>query len=166
MSRADDRPPTVGVHLHFGMTGTLPLRLAELFFTDEGLTVVEYGTITPLFGLATGGHRREAARMADAYVEDGIEGAERAGDRTVHLEYDEIDRIVCFDGRMFAREKVAIHLRDDEPPYAYRIHAPVDLEEFAAGLATFPPTVDVEVAVRSGIGFRPSESIARFRTGR
>jgi hypothetical protein len=157
--------PTVGVHVHFAMTGTVPLRLADLFFTDEALLVVEYGVFTPLFGLATGGPERAAARMARAYAEDGIAAVRERGDRTVALAYDEVERVVLHDGGRLARERIAIQVADG-PPYAYRVHAPVDLGALAEGLSSFGPTADVPVAVRSGLGFSPLESVRRFRAGR
>lgn len=165
-----DRPeepgePSVGVHVHFGMTGTVPLRLAELFFTDAGLRIVEYGTFTPLFGLATGGPRRAAARMARAYVDGGLAAAWERGDRTVALDYDAVERVVVHDGGRLARERIAVHVPEG-PPYAYRIHAPVEVGALVDGLASFGPTADLPVAVRSGVGFAPLESLRRFRAGR
>lgn len=161
----DPDDPAVGVHVHFGMTGSVPLRLAELFFTDAGLRIVEYGTFTPLFGLATGGPRRAAAAMARAAVDGGLAAARDHGDRTVALDYDGIERVVLHDGGRFARERVAVHV-DRGPPYAYRVHAPVDVEELAGGLAAFGPTADLSVVVRSGVGFAPIQSLRRFRAGR
>lgn len=157
--------PTVGVHVHAGMAGTVPLRLAELFFTDAGLRVVEYGTFTPLFGLATGGPRRAAARMARTYVEDGFDGVRDRGDRTINLPYDEVRRVVVHDGGRLGRERIAVHAREG-PPHAYRIHAPVDLDALVAGLAAFGPTADLAVERRSGLGFAPLESLRRFVAGR
>ena len=157
--------PTVGVHVHFGMTGTVPLRLADLFFTTEHLLVAEYGTITPVVGLLTGAPGREAAGLARTYRDRGLEGVRESVDRTTVVPYEEIERIVCHDGRWVAREKVAVHVADG-PPYGYRIHAPVDLEAFADGLASFPPTATLPVEVRSGVGFDPVESLRRFRRGR
>jgi hypothetical protein len=157
--------PTVGVHVHFAMTGTVPLRLADLFFTDEALLVVEYGLFTPLFGLATGGPRRAAARMARAYAEDGVAAVRERGDRTVALAYDDVERVVLHDGGRLARERVAVQVADG-PSYAYRVHAPVDLEALADGLSAFGPTADVPVAVRTGLGFSPLGSLRRFRAGR
>lgn len=161
---ASDRP-TVGVHVHFAMTGTVPLRLADLFFTDEGLLVVEYGVFTPLFGLATGGPRRAAARMARAYAEAGVAAVRERGDHTVALAYDDVEGVVLHDGGRLARERVAVEVADG-PPYAYRVHAPVDLGALAEGLSAFGPTADLPVAVRSGHGFSPVESLRRFRAGR
>lgn len=165
---SDDRSraePSVGVYVHFGMTGTVPLRLADLYFTTDNLLVAEYGTITPVVGLLTGTPRREAARLARTYRERGLEGVRESADRTIVVPYDEIDRIVCYDGRSVAREKIAVHVTDG-PPYGYRIHAPIDLGAFADGLASFPATSMLSVEVRSGIGFDPVESVRRFRRGR
>jgi hypothetical protein len=157
--------PTVGVHVHFAMTGTVPLRLADLFFTDEALLVVEYGLFTPLFGLATGGPRRAAARMARVYTADGVAAVRDHGDRTVALAYDDVERVLLHDGGRLANERVAVQVAEG-PPYAYRVHAPVDLEALADGLSAFGPTADVPVEVRSGLGFSPVESLRRFRAGR
>lgn len=161
----DAGDPSVGVHVHFGMTGTVPLRLAELFFTDAGLRIVEYGTFTPLFGLATGSPRRAAAEMAEVYVDGGLSAAREHGDRTIALAYDAIERVVVHDGGRLARERIAVHVPEG-PPYAYRIHAPVEGEALADGLASFGPTADLPVSVHAGIGFAPLESLRRFRAGR
>ncbi|MEF8773243.1 MAG: hypothetical protein V5A37_00810 [Halobacteriales archaeon] len=153
------------MHVHFGATGTVPLRLAELFFTDEGLWIVEYGTFTPLFGLASGGPSRAADRMARTFAEDGFRAVRERGDRVVHLAYEDVERVVCHDGGRLARERVAVHVAEG-PPYAYRVHADVDLEALAAGLAAFGPTAALPVAVRSGVGFAPRSSLRRFLAGR
>lgn len=162
---APEGPTTVGVHVHFAMTGAVPLRLAELFFTDVGLCVVEYGTFTPLYGLATGAPRREAAGMARAYVTEGLDAVRERGDRTVHLSYDEVDRVVVHDGGRLGRERIAVHATEG-PPHAYRIHAPVDVDALVDGLAAFGPTADLAVERRAGLGFAPLESLRRFRAGR
>lgn len=157
--------PVVGVHIHFGMTGTLPLRLADLYFTADHLLVAEYGTITPVVGLLTRAPRAEADRLARTYRAGGLEAVRDVADRTTVIPYDEINRIVCYDGRSIAREKVAIYVSSG-PPYGYRIHAPIDLEALVDGLASFPPTAPLSVERRSGIGFDPRESVGRFRRGR
>ncbi|MEF8830682.1 MAG: hypothetical protein V5A23_04005, partial [Halobacteriales archaeon] len=69
------------MHVHFGATGTVPLRLAELFFTDEGLWIVEYGTFTPLFGLASGGPARAPPPIARAIAGEGERGGRARGGR-------------------------------------------------------------------------------------
>lgn len=160
-----DASPTVGVHVHYAMAGTVPLRLAELCFTDAGLWIVEYGTFTPLYGLATGGPRHEAARMARTYVAGGLDAVRERGDRTVHLSYDDVDRVVVHDGGRLGRERIAVHAAAG-PPHAYRIHAPVDVDALVAGLAAFGPTADLAVERRSGLGFAPVESLRRFLAGR
>lgn len=154
--------PVVGVHVHFGMTGTVPLRLADLFFTADALLIAEYGTITPVVGLLTGTPQQEAAGLAHIYREGGLEAVREAATRTIDVTYDDIERVVCYDGRSIAREKIAIHVASG-PPYAYRIHAPIDLEGVVDGLASFAPTASLSVERRSEIGFDPRESFGRFR---
>lgn len=162
---AEETETTVGVRVHFTMTGTTPLRLADLFFTDDGLTIVEYGRITPLVGLAIGSPEQRAAEMARTYAEGGLSAVADAGERTIDLAYDEVDRVVLHDGGRLARERIAIRVREG-PPYAYRIHAPIDLEPLESGLARFPPTANLAVERRRGSGFSPIESLRRFRRGR
>ena len=43
----------VEIRIGFGMTGSFPLRLADLFFVEDGLYVAEYEYLTPIFGLGS-----------------------------------------------------------------------------------------------------------------
>ncbi|WP_435157526.1 hypothetical protein [Haladaptatus sp. DFWS20] len=149
-------------YVNFGMTGTIPLRMADLVFTRDCLVIAVYGRITPLFGLARGTPKRSAAAMRRRYEEDGIDGVLVAADEVHRIEYDDVDRIELYDGGRIAREKIAVHT-GDEPPYAYRIHAPIDIPALADALS---PVLGESVEIQTGMGFNPRMSIARFSVGR
>ena len=82
---------TVEAHVHYGMTGSFPLRMAELFFADDGLHVAEYGYVTPLFGLGMRTHKRDATAMRRVYEVHGIDEVLLQADSVVWLNYDAAD---------------------------------------------------------------------------
>lgn len=165
-----DEPPASGVevlvHVHFAMRGSFPLRLADLFFADDGLYVAEYAYVTPLFGLAAGSHRREAAVMAETYDRYGLDAALVRAERVEWRPYRLLERVTHYDGGRFARAKLVVET--DDATVEYRLHADAPErrdgstdatgrggETLAADLSVVESECDVDVAVRegSGLGF-------------
>ena len=157
--------PSTGIeveaHLHFGMTGSFPLRLGDLFFTDDGLYVVEYGYVTPFIGLTARKHRREAAGMAALVEHHGVDGAIIEGDRVVWHAYDDLDRVVVHEGGRVGRPKIAVYPATG-PSHAFRFHDRVAFEEGRADLGRVADRHGVAVDERTGLGFTPVESVRRF----
>ena len=152
----------VDVHAHFGMTGSFPLRIAELFFASDGLHIAEYGLITPMFGLGTKKHRREAAAMEEILDRFGIDEVLARADSVTWLSYEALDRVVISDGGWLGNPRVGVYAEDGET-YAYRMHdeslVPESLE---AELSALGEERGFEVTLESGLGYRPGESLRRF----
>ncbi|HET7325504.1 MAG TPA: hypothetical protein VFJ06_14345 [Halococcus sp.] len=162
-SEFEDLPRTdieVFLHVHFGMTGSFPLRLAELFFASDGLHIAEYGYITPLFGLGTKKHRRESSGMQAIYDYHGLDEVLLQADSVTWLAYDAIERIVLHDGGRFGRPKLTVYA--DEHSDAYRLHDEEHPEELAADIETCADRYDFSFETASGVGFSPRENIHRF----
>ena len=159
----EDLPNTdidVEAHVHFGMTGSFPLRLAELFFADDGLHVVEYSYITPMFGLGTRKHVREAEAMQRVYDYHGLDEVLVQGDSVTWLNYDAVERVVVHDGGWLGRPKVAV--RTDGRSYAYRLHDDADAAEIVTNLRGPADRHGFDVDLRAGVGYDPRESVRRF----
>jgi hypothetical protein len=159
-----DLPSTdinVEYHVHFGMTGSFPLWLAELFFADDGLYIVEYAYITPLFGLTTRKHRREAETMKSVYDYHGIDEVLLQGDSITWLSYDNIDSIIIYEGGHLGRTKLVVYA-DDGPSYAYRIHDISGTMDLVANVNTVANRNGFTVESETGIGFDLRENIRRF----
>lgn len=160
-----DAFPRTGIevhsHFHFGMTGSFPLRLAELFFADDGLYIAEYAYVTPFIGLTARKHRREAGAMARLYEEYGLDAVLLEADSFVWHDYDNIDRVDVYDGGWFGRPKVAVYPTEG-PSHAYRFHDRPAFEESAADLETDAPSRALPVERHDGLGFTPIESLKRF----
>lgn len=157
----DDLPSTdieVSIHVHFGMTGSFPLRLADLFFADDGLHIAEYAYITPLFGLGTRKHRRESRGMQAIYDHHGLDEVLLQADSVTWLAYDTVERVVIHDGGRLGRPKLTVYT--DEHSYAYRLHNEQTAEELAADIGSNQRAVRVETV--SGVGFSPLENVRRF----
>lgn len=163
----DDGPsvPQTGIeveaHFHFGMTGSFPLRLGDLFFSDDGLYIVEYGYITPFIGLTAKKHRREAAGMRGLLDRHGIDASLLVADRVVWHAYDDLDRVVVHEGGWFGRPKVTVY-PSSGPSHAYRFHDRPVFEEGRAELEAVAGRHGFRVEERSGLGFTPWESLVRF----
>ncbi|MFB6167728.1 MAG: hypothetical protein ABEJ43_02655 [Haloferacaceae archaeon] len=163
----DDLPSTgldVENHVHFGMAGSFPLRLADLFFAEDGLHVVEYSYITVMFGLGTGKHRREAEAMQTVYDHHGIDEVRLRGDKTFWLNYDAVDRIVFDRGGVMGRPKMTVYAVDGDS-YAYRIHDDGGRDTVAELLADLEASAEkhgLTLDIRDGAGFRPAENLYRF----
>lgn len=159
----DDLPNTdvaVELHVHFGMAGSFPLRIAELFFADDGLYVAEYGYITPMFGLGTKKHHREADAMARVYEIHGLDEVLVQADKIHWYNYDAIDHVRLDDGGWLGRPKLTVY-NVDERSEAYRLHD-ADLDELPAAVDDCLADHGVEFDHRSGIGFDPVENVHRF----
>lgn len=160
----EDLPNTdveVHTHVHFGMTGSFPLRLAELFFADDGLYIVEYGYITPLFGLGARKHRREAEAMKSVYEHHGLDEVLVQGDSVTWLNYATVAQVVLYEGGRIGRPKIAVY-SENRPSHAYRLHEIEGFEEFALDIETVCERYGITVDRRAGVGFSPGESLRRF----
>lgn len=152
----------VEARVHFGMTGSFPLRIAELFFADDGLYVAQYAYITPMFGLGARKHRREAAAMEAVYDVHGLDEVLLQADDVVWHSPGNVARIVCWDGGWLGRPKVGIY-PEAGATHAYRIHDDdVAFEELLADLSAWGDRHGVAVERRSGVGFTPRQSLRRF----
>lgn len=160
----EDLPSTdieVDAHVHFGMAGSFPLRLGDLFFADDGLHIVEYSYITPMFGLGTRRHRREAEAMDRIYDVHGLDEVLLQGDKVVWLSYDDIDRVVVHDGGWIGRAKLTVYAADGAS-WAYRLHDTDDLGSLRADVEAAGDRYGFDVERRSGVGFSPRENVRRF----
>jgi len=162
---AFDDLPTTGIeverHVHYGMTGSFPLRMAEMFFADDGLYIAEYSYITPMFGLATRKHRREAASMERVFEIHGIDEVLLQADSVVWHSYDNLGEVVLYAGGRFGRPKIEF-VPDAGTPQAYRIHADIDLDALADDLEELAGDHGFSFRRRSRLGFSPRESVRRF----
>jgi hypothetical protein len=162
----EDLPETdieTEVHVHFGMAGSFPLRIADLFFATDGLHIVEYSYITPMFGLGSKKHRREANAMESVYDIHGLDEVLLQGDSVHWLRYDALDRIVLHDGGRFGRPKLTVYPDgEDARSHAIRLHEIDDIDDLAASLREVAADYRFEFVVESGWGFAPRENIQRF----
>lgn len=152
---------TVEVHVHFGMTGSFPLRVAELFFADDGLYIAEYSYVTPFIGLTSKKHRREAGAMQAVYDRFGFDAVLFQADSVIWHSYDDLDRIVVHDGGWLGRPKMAVY-PETGASHGYRFH---DVPAFESALAQLDDCADrhgFTVRREEGLGFTPRESIRRF----
>lgn len=158
------RSTPVHVHVHLVMTGTFPLRVADLLFTDGELLVPEYEFLTP-FALARGKVETVSRTASKIHQKEGVSGLLDAAERTHRLPYDEVQGVRIYDGGRFARPKVAIDVGGG-PPYAYRVHSPVDLPALTAALASLGDRRGFDVQSSGGAGFHPLSSVRRFLADR
>jgi len=155
----------VHVHVHLVIAGTFPLRVADLLFADDRLIVPEYEFLTPLFGLARG-QTTVAGRVArKRYANDGVDGLIEAAERTHRVAYDEVDGVWIYDGGVLGRPKIAVVVSEG-PPYAYRIHAPVDIDELTDALTSLGTRRGFDVDRSDSLGFSPTNSLQRFLADR
>ena len=152
----------VEYHVHFGMTGSFPLKLAELFFADDGLYIAEYAYITPMFGLGTKKHHREARGMAAIYAIHGLDEVLLQADGVIWLSYENLDKIVLHDGASVGRPKIDVHPERGRGR-AYRLHdEDITFAALGASLDACGTKHGFAVERRHGIGFSPRASLARF----
>lgn len=160
----EDLPNTdieVDLHVHYGMTGSFPLRMADLFFADDGLYVVEYSYLTPLFGLATRKHRREASAMQRIYEVHGLDEVLLQGDTTVWHNYANVESVVVHAGGAVGRPKITVYPREGGS-HAYRLHDDLDPDDLAEDLQAVASEYGFEFERREGVGFSPAENVRRF----
>jgi hypothetical protein len=136
----DDRDSSPGpdpdhVRVHYGMTGSVPLRLFEFVFEPAGCYLLDCGAFTPLFGLASGGHRRRAAALDAAYADHGVDGLLASADTVTWLSVDRIERVTLHDGGWVARPKLSVATTGDAPARSVRLHG-VDVDALADALGT------------------------------
>ncbi|GAB3313253.1 hypothetical protein [Haloplanus salinarum] len=162
----DDLPTTdieTELHVHFGMAGSFPLRMADIFFASDGLHLAEYSYITPMFGLGTKKHRREASAMQEIYEVHGLDEVLLQADTVYWFNYEGIDRVVLNRGGRFGRPKLTVYPADEGArSNAYRLHENDDTDALAAELREVAEGRPFEVVVESGWGFAPRENVQRF----
>jgi hypothetical protein len=78
--------------------------------------------------------------------------------------YEDLSTVVLSVSRI-ARPKLAVRT-DDGVPYAYRIHAPVEVDPLTDALRSLGGRRGFEVERRSRIGYDPVDSVRRFLAGR
>lgn len=149
-------------HIHFGMTGSFPLRLAEIFFVEDGLYIAEYSKITPFFGLMSKQPGKDAMAMQSIYERDGIDGVLLAADRLLWFNHEMIDKVKLVSGGWLGYPKVTVYAEDSKS-YAYRIHGTVgSFDEMADGVIEWANETDVDTMIGGGLGISIHENIVRF----
>ena len=153
----------VDTRVGFGMTGSFPMRLADLFFTESGLYVAEYEYLTPIFGLGARKHRREAGAMERIYEVHGVDEVLLQADTVVWHDYDDIERVTLHDGGRLGRPRLGVYPATGSS-HAYRLHdrEPSDVETLGVDLDAWLSARGVAFEEASGLGYRPAESISRF----
>jgi len=147
------------------MGGAFPLRVADLLFTDETLLVPEYRYLTPLFGIARGGGQSVADTAVERFRAEGVAGLLELADRTHRIGYDDVEGVRLYNGRSFGRPKLAVDVASG-PPYAYRIHAPVEISRLRRALTGLGARRGFEVTYHPTLGFSPLRSVRRFLADR
>jgi hypothetical protein len=147
------------------MAGSFPLRMADLCFTDRELVVPEYHHLVPLFGIARGKTHDVAEDAVRSYRAAGVAGLEEMSERTHRIAYDDLVRVRIYDGRAIGRPKVAVDVADG-PPYAYRVHAPIDVDAMVGALSGLGVRRGFAVERHAALGFSPHNSLRRFLADR
>jgi len=162
----EDLPSTdidTELHIHFGMAGSFPLRIVDLFFANDGLHIAEYSYITPMFGLGTKKHRREAEAMQEVYDVHGIDEVLLQADTVHWLNYQAINRIVFYRGGYFGRPKLTVYPADETArSHAFRLHDEDDPDGVAMALQEVAEDHPFDVVIERGSGFDPVENVERF----
>lgn len=161
---AEDAPGTaveVELHVHFGMTGSFPLRMGDLFFADDGLYVAEYSYVTPFIGLASKKHRRDAGAMRAVYERYGLDAVLFEADAVYWHSYGNLERVVVHEGGWLGRPKITVY-PGTSASHAYRLHDVPAFEEAIADLEACADRHGFEVERRAGLGFSLRESVERF----
>jgi hypothetical protein len=140
-------------HLNFGMAGSFPLRLADIFLCKDGLYITEYGNITPLFGLVTRRHKREANVMQTIYEYHGIDEILLQSDLVMWINYANLEQVRIHDGGRFGRPKITVST-EDKASYAYRIHGEVSLRELQTSMKEITDQNEFDVNFVAGYGLR------------
>lgn len=155
----------VHVHVHLVMGGAFPLRMADLLFTDSQIVIPEYHYLTPVFGIARGKTHSVAESAVERFRADGTAGLVEMAKRTHHIDYADVEGVRLYTGRSVGRPKVAIDVASG-PPYAYRVHAPVDMTHLDSALRGLGSRRGFPVELDSRVGFQPLNSLRRFAADR
>ncbi|AZH25416.1 hypothetical protein [Haloplanus aerogenes] len=161
----EDLPSTdieTELHVHFGMAGSFPLRLVDMFFADDGLHIAEYSYITPMFGLGFKKHHREASAMQQVYDVHGIDEVLLQADTVHWLNYEAIDRVVLHRGGFMGRPKLTVYPADGSRSHAIRLHEEDDPDSLAESLREVAEGRPFDVVVEAGSGLDPRENVERF----
>jgi len=153
----------VHAHVHLAVAGAFPLRVADVLFTEDELVVTEYEYLTPL-DIARGRVHEAGKQARERVRESGPADLVAAAERTHRLGYADLERVRLYESGP-GRPKLAVDPAVG-PPYAYRIHAPVDLEALAGTLRPLGDRQNFEVTVASALGFSPVNSLRRFLADR
>lgn len=153
----------VEAHIHFGMTGSFPLRIGELFLTSTGVYIAEYSYITPMFGLGTRKHRKDAGAMQALFERYGIDAVLLQADKFYWLAYDAIEELVLYSGGRYGRPKVTIFTADHSS-YAYRLIGDRDFESMIEELQSVAEAYDLTMRIEDRLGFHPHRNLRRFFT--
>ncbi len=153
----------VEIRVGFGMTGSFPLKLADLFFAADGLYVVEYEYLTPIFGLGAKKHQRESAAMERLYEVHGIDEVLLQGDTVIWHTYENLERVTLHDGGRFGRPRIGVYPTTGSS-HAYRLHdrETGDIETLGGKLQQHLSQTDIAFEDASGLGYQFRESIDRF----
>lgn len=160
----EDAPSTdvsVLAHVHFLMTGSFPLRVADLFFADDGLYIAEYTFITPFFGLMMRKQHREERAMKAIYDRWGLDAVLVQADFVIWHSYDNIDHIDINTGGRFVRPKITIYPKGGRS-HAYRVHDRDQWENARETIVSIGADEDVPIEEKGGLGIHPGENIRRF----
>ena len=158
-------PPTTDVEvearIHFGMTGSYPLLLADLFFADDGLYISEYTFISPFFGTITSKDEREAKAMEAVWEKWGMDAVLVQGDYIIWHNYDNLEKVLINTPGRFSRPKITIYPTNGSS-HAYRVHDRPQWEEADAKLDDIADRHGFTLERESGLGIRPKENLDRF----
>lgn len=164
-SRSDTVPTdAVHVHVHLAMTGAFPLRVADLLFTDTAVLIPEYAHLTPLFGIARGKASDAGETARERYRERGVAGLVETAERTHQVPYRTVEAVRLYEGAA-TRPKIAVVVPEG-PPHAYRIHAPVEMDDLAAALESLGDRRGFAVERHAGSGLSPLNNLRRFLADR
>jgi hypothetical protein len=157
-------PVPVHVHVHLAVTGAFPLRVADVLFTGDGVVIPEYEYLTPLFGVALSGVDGAGTTARERYRDSGVTGLVELAERVRRLPYDEVETIRVYHSRV-GRPKLAVVPRSG-PPYAYRVHAPIDVDALVDALRSLGDRRGFAVERHAKVGYSPVASVRRFVSDR
>jgi len=160
----DDLPSSdieVEAAVHFLMKGTFPMRIAEVFFTARGVYLADYSYITPLLGLGTRKHRKNARAMQELYERFGIDAVLVQADQVTWLDYGLLHRVELYSGGRFGRPKLTVYTTDG-PSYAYRSLGDRDFESMASNVRSIAERHDLDLETADAVGLTPRRNVRRF----
>jgi hypothetical protein len=152
MTDAADAAPPESDHLrvHYGMSGSVPLRLFEFVFEPAGCYVLDCGGFTPMFDLARGRHTRRAAHVDAVYHDHGLAGLLASADTVTWFAWERVERVVLHDGGRFTRPKLRVVTGAETPSPSVRLHD-VDVAALSTALERFEERVRVERSAGAGL---------------